>query len=235
MARMASTLVTGRRGWREYWANKTTPLHARETEQDFQALAGELRLLFADRPVEKVLEIGCGNGALFGPLGFAEVPRYLGIDFSAAMLAEFRARHPGTDLLVADAAGFTSPERFDLIFSSHVAQYWDRRQLAEHLDQAAAMLTEHGSVVIAGIPWSRMRFAYARGDVTGGDLTGGSGRRSLPLAAVSLLREFLTPDIGHWYDLPDLTGLAAERGLVATFRGSCYYPYRFHAICRRGS
>lgn len=230
---MASTLVTGRRGWRDYWANKTTPLHARETEADFRALAGELRLLYADQPIDSVLEVGCGNGALFTHLGFDAVRRYVGIDFSQAMLDSFGERFPGTELVVADAAEYRTAEKFDLVFSSHASQYWDRTQLAEHVDHAASMLTARGLIVIAGTPWSRMRLAYGRGDLTGGDLTGGK-RRPLPMAVVSAAQELIKPDIGHWYDLPDFSKLASARGLQVSFRGSGHYPYRFHAIFRRG-
>lgn len=229
---MASTDVAGRRGWRQYWADKQTPLHAGETEKDFRELGAELRLLFAGQPVDRVLEIGCGNGAMFSDLGFDTVSRYLGIDFSEAMLAEFTARFPTADLVVADAATFRAAEEFDLVLSSHVAQYWSPGQLAEHLEAAASMLARHGSIVVAGIPWSRLRLAYARGDLTGGDRTGGP-RRSLPRALIEVARERLVPDIGQWYDLPELTELAASLGLRASFRGSGYYPYRFHAIFRR--
>ncbi|MDQ1739269.1 MAG: hypothetical protein QOE53_921 [Pseudonocardiales bacterium] len=230
---MASTLVSGKRGWREYWANKTTPLHARETEADFRALAGELRLLYADHRIDSVLEVGCGNGAMFTHLGFDAAPRYVGIDFSQAMLDSFSERFPDAELLVADAAEFQTTEKFDLVFSSHASQYWNRAQLASHLDRAASMITAGGLIVIAGTPWSRMRLAYGRGDLTGGDLTGGQ-RRRLPMAAWSAVRELIRPDIGHWYDLPDFTTLASARGLQVAFRGSGHYPYRFHAIFRRG-
>jgi SAM-dependent methyltransferase len=226
---MVSTLVTGRRRWRDYWANLTTPQHASESEENYQVLAGELRLLFADRTIDRVLEIGCGNGALFTHLGFHTVTRYVGIDFSPAMLAEFGARFPGVELVVADAANFCSTENFDLIFSSHVVQYWDRGQLAQHLDHARSMIAADGLVVLAGIPWSRLRLAYARDDLTGGDLTGGE-RRSLPMAALGVAHELIFPDIGHWYDFPEFKKLATSRNFRVAFRGSGYYPYRFHAV-----
>ncbi|WP_067474269.1 class I SAM-dependent methyltransferase [Actinomadura hibisca] len=229
---MASTLRTRRQHWYEHWADQRNPQHAKETEDAYQDLAGELRNLFAAHRADRVLEIGCGDGALFDLLGFNQASRYLGVDFSQAMLDQFRARFPRTDLRTADASRFRTDERFDLIFSSHVAQYWDRGQMARHLDHAAAMLAPDGLIVIAGIPWSRMRLAYGRGDLTGGDLTGGR-RRSLPGALASAVRELVAPDIGHWYDLPEVTRLAAARGMRANFRGSGHYPYRFHALFQR--
>jgi SAM-dependent methyltransferase len=229
MTSMASILRPGRRHWRDFWSKQTTPLHARENTQDYQALAAELRLLFADRTIDRVLEIGCGNGALFTHLGFHTVTRYVGIDFSQAMLAEFGVRYPGVELVEADGANFCSTEKFDLVLSSHVIQYWDRGQLAQHLDHARSMIVGDGLVVLAGIPWSRMRLAHARGDLIGGDLTGGK-RRSLPMAALSTVRELILPDIGHWYDFPELKELATTRNFRVAFRGSGYYPSRFHAV-----
>jgi SAM-dependent methyltransferase len=166
---------------------------------------------------------------MFSHLGFDAMTRYVGFDFSQAMLDSFSARFPDVELIAADAAEFQTAEKFDLVFSSHVSQYWDRAQLAGHLDHAASMITPGGLIVIAGTPWARMRLAYARGDLTGGDLTGGK-RRPLPMAVVSAAQELIKPDIGHWYDLPDFTKLASSRGLQVAFRGSGHYPYRFHAI-----
>lgn len=193
-----------------------------------------MRALFRGHLFNSVLEIGCGNGALFNLLGFDKASGYVGVDFSSKMLAAFRSRFPHTRLVQADGADFRSCERVDLVFSSHVAQYWDRDQLERHVRNAAAQVGDSGMVVIAGIPWARMRWAFARGDLVGGRFTG-SGRRSVPRSAAAYLLEQVRPDIGHWYDLDDLAGLAAAAGLGASFRGSGYYPYRFHAILRPAS
>lgn len=65
---------------KKHWAHQTTPQHARETAEDFQALAAELRLLFADCTAHRILEIGCSNGAMFTLLGVDIVNRYVGVD-----------------------------------------------------------------------------------------------------------------------------------------------------------
>lgn len=221
------TTAAARLKWKKYWTGQTTPQHAGVSEAYYRCHAAELKLLMAGCPVDRVLEIGVGDGALFVHLGFDRARRYVGVDFSPGMLHRFRARFPGVDVVLADGADFRSTEQFDLVFSNQVIQYWDREQLARHLDHAMSMVGADGAVILAGIPWSRMRLAYARGDLTGGP------RRSLPGTVIAALRELAFPRIGYWYDLPDIERLSSTRHLQAEFRGSSHYPYRFHAVLRR--
>jgi SAM-dependent methyltransferase len=218
--------MTGER-WRSYWAYQTTPQYAREDEEHYREYAAELRLLFPDPPPARVLDIGCGNGALYRHLAFDKCERYLGVDFSERMLGVFRESNPGVDLVHADGASYRTGEEFDLIFSSQVAQYWNRNQLTEHLDNALTMLAPDGMIAITGIPWARMRFAYSRGDMTGGK------RSSLPGAILRFGNELARRGLGEWYDFPDSSRLAARHGLRSAFYGSIHYPYRFHAVLRR--
>ncbi len=213
--------------WHSYWADKTTPQYARDDDDHYREYAAELRLLFPDSAPGRILEIGCGNGALHRPLGFDECDRYVGVDFSERMLGVFRESDPDVELVQADGASYRSDAEFDLIFSSQVAQYWNRAELAEHLVNARSMLAPHGAVVISGIPWSRMRLAYARGDMTGGR------RRSLPVALLSCFRELARKRLGQWYEFSDLSRLAERCGLDLRCYGSMHYPYRFHAVLRR--
>ncbi|GHG14319.1 MULTISPECIES: class I SAM-dependent methyltransferase [Amycolatopsis] len=229
MTTTAYPLRRRRLRWQEFWATKTIPLHTDESETGYRLLAAELRLLFPEPPVGRVLDIGCGNGAMFRHLGFHQVRRYLGIDFSSAMVAEFHARFPQAELLAADGSTFRAAETFDLVFSSHVVQYWDRRQLTDHLAAARSMIADDGLVVVSGFPWARMRWAQARGDLSGG-VENGLHRRRLPATMLNYAHELIAPRIGHWYDFPELRRIAAANDFSVSFRGSGYYPYRFHAI-----
>jgi cyclopropane fatty-acyl-phospholipid synthase-like methyltransferase len=215
--------------WESFWEGQTQPLWAEETETHYRSYAAELSLLFGDCPTDRVLEIGCGNGALYRHLGFDRAFRYLGIDISESMLKTFQNQYPNVDLLKADGADFRSDEKFDLIFSSGVAQCWDRDDLARHLDNANAMLSDEGLLVVSGIPWSRMRLAYARGDLTGGRV-----RRSAAQTFLAYLRELVHRRLGTWYDFPAFESLATARGFHLKFFGSLHYPYRFHVVMRRG-
>ena len=66
-------------------------------------------------PGLRVLEVGCGVGDL---LAAVQPARGLGVDFSRAMIALARARHPELEFQIADAANFSSSERFDYILLS---------------------------------------------------------------------------------------------------------------------
>jgi cyclopropane fatty-acyl-phospholipid synthase-like methyltransferase len=209
---------------RSYWADRTSPGYARDDDDHYRAYCAELRLLFPDPAPAGVLEIGCGNGALYRHLAFDRCERYVGVDFSERMLGVFREMAPEAELVHADGLDYRIDDEFDLVFSSQVAQYWSRSQVGEHLDNAVTMLSAQGVVLISGVPWSRMRFAYARGDMTGGR------RRSFPAALLDVGSEFVRKQLGEWHELPEISQLAVQRGLRARFYGSIYYPYRFHAL-----
>jgi SAM-dependent methyltransferase len=66
-------------------------------------------------PGMRVLELGCGLGDL---LSAVRPARGLGVDFSPAMIALARQRHPEQEFQVADAAEFQSNEKFDYILLS---------------------------------------------------------------------------------------------------------------------
>lgn len=66
-------------------------------------------------PGQSVLELGCGIGDL---LAAVQPARGLGVDFSPAMVAQARERHPQLEFQVGDAAHFTIPEQFDYVLLS---------------------------------------------------------------------------------------------------------------------
>lgn len=78
--------------------------------------------LLAPLPGERILDLGCGTGDLAAELArLGAVPT--GIDFSASMIEQARAKHPGLEFAVADAAAYRSPRRFDGVFSN-AALHW---------------------------------------------------------------------------------------------------------------
>ncbi len=71
----------------------------------------------------KVLEIGCSKGDL---LALVAPQSGVGIDFSAEMITQARARHAGLTFLVGDAHSFELDEQFDvIILSDLVNDLWD--------------------------------------------------------------------------------------------------------------
>jgi SAM-dependent methyltransferase len=109
----------------------------------------------------RALDLGCGKGELFRRLG----DRYaggVGVDLSAELLAEARARVPGFDFVQADATAFEGDAPFDLAASiggpvtlAHLAGlvapgghvlhgdgYWRRPPAPEYLEALGASRDE---------------------------------------------------------------------------------------------
>lgn len=73
--------------------------------------------LLAPAPGERILDIGCGTGALTQKISEAGAV-VVGIDKSAEMVEVARAAFPNLDFRVMDAADFRFAEPFDAIFSN---------------------------------------------------------------------------------------------------------------------
>lgn len=215
--------------WADFWAEQSTALNSPLANDNADRYGAEMRLLFHDVDPRRVLELGCGDGALFTSLGFDRAERYLGVDFSARMLEEMRRRHPGVDVREAGGHVFEVDEQFDLIFSAATVQYFDREMLAGHIERSARMLAPAGRLVCASTPWRRMRWAYARGDVAR------QARRPLPLALAAHAKRLVNDNMGYWHDIPEVRRMAAANGLEVDFFGSLTYPYRFHFVLRHRS
>jgi SAM-dependent methyltransferase len=83
----------------------------RETGRCYQQLLRK-QYAFWVPPDLRVLEVGCGLGDLLAALKPA---RGVGVDFSPAMVALARQRHPQLEFQVADAAEVSAGEQFDYI------------------------------------------------------------------------------------------------------------------------
>lgn len=215
--------------WSEFWSTLDNPLNNSDTEEYYEAYGSELALLLGSTAEGRVLEIGCGDGSLVGPLGFDQSDRYIGVDPSEPMVAAFSKRHPELDAQVGDHT-FQLDEQFDLIFSAAVVQFMDDEMVRIHMKVCTEMLAPGGRIVWASVPWTRMRWAYARRDLTGFE------RRPLPLAAVAHAKRRLIKDnMGYWHDTPFFESLANQYELDYSFYGSLHYSYRFHSVFEKQS
>ncbi|MDB5049461.1 MAG: trans-aconitate methyltransferase [Fibrobacteres bacterium] len=79
--------------------------------------------LLAPMPGERILDLGCGDGALTAKLA-AMGCQVLGVDASAAQIEA--ARKLGLDAQVADAENLTFAEEFDAVFSN-ATLHWIRK------------------------------------------------------------------------------------------------------------
>ncbi len=79
----------------------------------------EVALLLRARPDERILDLGCGDGALTEYL--AETANVIGVDASPELIAAARER--GLDARVVDARALTFAGEFDAVFSN-AALHW---------------------------------------------------------------------------------------------------------------
>jgi len=210
--------------WLRFWTGQTSPLHRYASEEHYRDYGSELRLLLGGRERGRVLEIGCGNGALFPHLGFASAAEYTGVDFSESMLEEFRQTNPGARLVCAPGHSYREDRQYDLIFSNGVVQYFNRKMMRTHVNNAAQMLSAEGMLVCASVPWCRLRWAYCRGDAMPG-----ASRRSVLASLKAYARRCLSDPMGRWLDVAEFRELACANSMHADFWGCLHYPYRFHA------
>jgi SAM-dependent methyltransferase len=213
--------------WRSYWSEMSTPTHLSDTTEFYRLYAQELRILFGERPMKRVLEIGCGNGALFPFLGF-ESCKYKGVDFSPTMLASFRARFPGIELECCEGSSyFDAGNKYDLIFSNGLIQHFDTLMLDHHFACVRSMMDHDSLFVCALIPWQAHRRSWYGGRFSG------EGKMSWTKLAKHRVRTALNGDrFGRWYDLRDIAEMARKHGFSVAFHGSIFYMHSFHAVMK---
>ncbi len=219
-----STHMSTAEKWRSFWCEQTTPLQPERISS--QVYAKELRILFGETVPVRVLEIGCANGPMFELLGFKGVT-YRGVDFSPRLLAAFKAKYPNVELLSCEGSNYSDGDKYDLIFSNAVVQYFDMNMLSRHFACAQAMMHKNSLFVCGSIPWRVHRSNYRRGV-----LTGSTRPNLLRLTRAVLASRLFGDSIGYWYQPHELVTLAFRHGLSAECYGSMVYLYRFHAVMK---
>lgn len=214
--------------WHDFWNRQTAPLHRADTDEHYRRFGSELRILFGERPIESVLEIGCGNGAMYPYLGFDRA-QYTGVDYSQSMLDDFRRKHPDAHLVCGDGSSYRDDRQYQLIFSNGVVQYFTDQMLRKHIESAVSMLTPDGSLIMASVPCREMAIeAYRGGPMFGLHRERPRGWWNARLRW--MLRHWEKVNMGQWRSLDEMRLFALEFGLTPTFMGSMHYMYRFHAI-----
>lgn len=82
----------------------------------------ETLAMLAPQPGERILDLGCGTGQLTQAIAEAGAD-VTGLDGSPEMIEAARRRFPNLALVLADAADFDFPERFDAVFSNAVLHW----------------------------------------------------------------------------------------------------------------
>jgi SAM-dependent methyltransferase len=209
---------------RARWRDQTDPARWARTLTQMPQYAAELRVLLEEVELQRVLEIGCGDGALFAELGFDE-SKYRGVDFSPAMLRRFRSLFPNSHLVEADGSTYEDRQTYDLIFSNEVVQNFDLAMLESHIALARKMLAPEGRLIIGSVLWRRRRWEYCSAKFDTNLPTAASIKRHLRV----LLRMRL---LGAWYNPPEIEALGGRHGFEVEIFGSMVCMYRFHAVLR---
>jgi SAM-dependent methyltransferase len=123
---------------RRAFYEQRAPHRARETGRYYQQLLRRYYAFWVP-PGRRVLELGCGLGDL---LAGVKPARGFGVDFSPAMVAQARQRHPKLEFQVADATEFSSAETFDyILLSDLVNDLPDVQAVFERLQSVATPRT----------------------------------------------------------------------------------------------
>ena len=213
--------------WHKFWSEQDSSLHGDTSPSHLAMYGSELRLLFNshDLPKMEVVELGCGDGALFESLGFETAKSYLGIDFSASLLRSFRKRFENAALIQADILsmqqGFCPPA--DLIFANGVAQYVSPAQMPALLEFCKSISKPGATIVLASIPWDALQSAYYSGVFFGQN-------RPWYYCMMASLAGRVYGRMGNWYNPAKMFSLGQRCGLSPQIFGSICYPYRFHGV-----
>lgn len=97
-------------------------------------------------PGSRVVDLGCGNGALTEQLAACGYD-VTGVDASAEMLALAREGHPELKFLPGNALDFTLDEPVDAVFSNAVLHWIDADKQQAMLDHIASQIKPGGLLV----------------------------------------------------------------------------------------
>ena len=210
--------------WKHFWDGKTSPLHTKNDEEYYSFYGKELSLLFDNLKYDSVLEVGCGNGALYPYLGFS-TKHYVGIDLSKSMLDSFKKKHASEnlELILVDAGEiYKDNKKYGLIFQNGVIQHFESNMVDEFISSSCEMLHTGGKIVIGSIPWQLCKKGYYFGEFR--------PSQSSFLGKVYGYLRSSQGAMGRWYSFSDFRKLANKYSLKVEFFGSLLYAYRFHVV-----
>lgn len=215
--------------YQEFWDHQTTPLHRHNDQKSYEAYAKELLNIFSYLGYSggSILEVGCGNGALFPFLNF-EHNQYQGIDFSSSLIKIFQESYPNLSLIEADAAKFIPSKKYDLIFGNAIHQHFSNEMLVCHVQNMLSSLSENGIFILANVPYIRFR-RHLYGELFPSSRKNESHFSQLKKALFPIYQSLRrrSDGIGYWYSLSDIKRMVGENYKVEIF-GSNFYPYRVH-------
>jgi SAM-dependent methyltransferase len=116
--------------------------------------------LYGVRPAS-VLEVGAANGYRLAALHERHGCRTVGLEPSAAAIADGRGRFPGVELIQGQAHHIPLEERFELVILNFVLHWVDRARLLQTVAEVDRVLDDGGLLLIGDfLPASLSRRRY---------------------------------------------------------------------------
>jgi ubiquinone/menaquinone biosynthesis C-methylase UbiE len=153
-----SPLLASRKPMTDHQSDSTSPVRAtfdrlaaaydRRWARYTAVTTREILARLAIQPGERMLDLGCGTGALLWQLAVRGRDRLTGVDLSPSMVALARARLPAAvRLAVADAGALPFPAgSFDVVVSNSSFHFWPQPHRA--LGELRRVLGEGGHLAI---------------------------------------------------------------------------------------
>ena len=131
------------------------------SEAEWMTLVRQIADLAAIKEDSRVLEVGCGAGALVYPIREMTGCDVFGADYSLA-LVEYARTFLGSRVVVAEAAALPfGNSTMDVVFSHSVFQYFpDEVYVETALDEMSRVLTDEGSLLLLDLNDQRSEDAY---------------------------------------------------------------------------
>ena len=214
--------------WESYWSEQSDPRHAVNDDNFYEKLAKEITYHLGNLENKKILELGCGDGALLRHLPI-NGDQYTGVDFSDSLLDLFSNNYPGYKSLNMGASEFLkeTDEKFDVIFSFGLLQYFDEAELLKLFSLQNRAMKNNAIAVHFGIPVEEKKHVFITGQ--GAQNTSGFQKRSF----LKQLKSRFANNIGHWHRLHFLYKCSESCEFSTNIYGSTNYLYRVNLHQKR--
>lgn len=212
-----------KQNWKDYWNKQQDPRHSVNQDSFFEKVAKEIEFHLGDLKNKKILEIGCGDGALLKFLPIT-AEQYVGVDFSDSLLKKFKKTY--TDYKVQNIGGTeyldSTKEKYDVIFSFGVLQYFNEQQLKELSELQKKHLNKGGFAFHFGVPIVENKKLFTSGK--------GIQNKTMfkPRSFAKETKSRLVNNIGNWHKLNSLCDITLEAGLEPHVFGGLHYLYRIN-------
>lgn len=214
------------RNWNSYWSRQDAPLHASDSQAFYGGLAKEILFYTGQLSNKRVLELGCGDGALFEYLDI-DIENYTGVDFSGSLLRKFRGRYEEINLQSNDIMTYMREcdDNHNVILSYGVLQYLTRSELSELFYLQKRCLGKGGMCVHFGVPVKELRSVFFKGIGSTEAV-----KRNRSRGMIKQIKSRLLGKIGHWHSIPDLYKLSCSHGYQTNIPSNMSYYYRVNLI-----